>query len=140
MALNGQFIQSTEVIGEWTDWSASQAVTNMTIGNGTMESKYIQTGDLVLWHLRFVLGSTSTMGTGVLLTPPVTPVANADGSYGLHMRDASVPANYQGIATWSGAFILLVTLAAAQTSTTATTPFTWTTSDIFSFYVMYEAA
>jgi hypothetical protein len=140
MPLNGQFIQSTDVIGDLTDWSASQVVTNLTVGNGTMDSKYIQTGELVFWRVRFVLGSTSTMGTSVLFTPPVSPVASVASSYGLQMRDTSAAANYQGITTWSGGFIVLCTLAAAQTSTTATTPFTWATGDSFAFTLWYESA
>jgi hypothetical protein len=140
MPLNGEFIQSTDVIGDLTDWSASQVVTNMVVGNGTMDSKYNQTGELVFWRVRFVLGTTSTMGTSVLLTPPVSPVANAASSYGLQMRDTSVPANFHGITTWSGGFIVLCTLAAAQTSTTAATPFVWATGDSFAFTLWYEAA
>jgi hypothetical protein len=140
MPLNGEFVRSVDVIDDWTDWSASQAVTNLTVGNGTMDSEYIQSGSLVLWRVRFLLGSTSTMGTSVLFTPPVTPVANVAGSYGLYMRDTSATANFQGITTWSGAFLVLCTLAAAQTSTTATTPFTWATGDSFAFHCLYKSA
>jgi hypothetical protein len=108
--------------------------TNFTTGNGTLNyANYIQVGKLVYFTLRFTLGSTSAMGTDPTFTLPITGQSGVDNLSLCLLLDA-------GTATYSGKCEALATLGyltvfnsagtyVADSSITATVPFTWTTND-----------
>jgi hypothetical protein len=132
--------------GAWT--THTPTYTNLTIGNGTVDSKYVRIGRLCAWRWKFTLGSTSSVGTNPELTLP-TAAATATveaNSCPVFMLDASVPAFYTGIITSSSTTAIIIgALGTAAsylgfTNITATVPFTWTTSDAISFLLAYETS
>lgn len=64
----------------WSSWSPSYA--NLTIGNGTVEAKYIQIGKTVFVRWFFQLGSTSVVGTNPTISPPLVPLASYYTTFG----------------------------------------------------------
>jgi hypothetical protein len=127
----------------WESWTPT--FTNLTVGNGTTTAKFVRIGRTVHFRLRFVFGSTSAMGTSPNFTLPVT----ASSEYVIEFPFG--PALYidAGTKAWE-AFCQFNTAttglvrhsdgAGAYTNTTATAPFTWTTSDYFMVSGSYEAA
>lgn len=57
----------------WSSWTPSW--TNLTVGNGVANCKYIQVGKQVTCRFSFVLGTTSAVGTAIFFTLPVTAVS-----------------------------------------------------------------
>lgn len=132
----------------WTTWAPTYA--NLTVGNGVTTARYARVGRWVAFELKFVMGSTSAMGTNPTFTLPVT----AASRYTLNMEhygtisifDTSVPAIYAGISFTSTTGIgLLGVYNASGTYTTITgftsaIPMTWAVGDAFSVKGWYEAA
>lgn len=99
------------VIGDaWTaDGRAASAIwqaatTNPAIGNGTVASRYILAGHLLIWNVRIVAGSTTTFGSGTWqLISPFTLKKSADSLMEGVFDDASTgdnyPAWFQGVTT-----------------------------------------
>jgi hypothetical protein len=140
MPLAGDIVRAADVTAA-SAWTAfTPTLTNATVGNGTLDCAYVQIGKLVVARYRFTLGSTSTVGTNPLFTVPVTALSGLSGAYVAWLRDTSATTNYQAMVSWNGAFLTPYRLIEAQTSVTATTPFTWAVNDIMAFLVYYEAA
>lgn len=53
----------------WVTWTPTW--TNLTTGNGTTTAFYIQMGKTIYFRLKFVFGSTSSIGSDPSFTPPV---------------------------------------------------------------------
>lgn len=132
----------------WQAWTPTWG--NLTVGNGTVAAKYIQTGKLVTAHLQFTMGSTSSISGAVTFTLPVTATTaystlqNTIG--GLHLDDVG-NAGYTGIFELIGSTTVcsIYTYNASGTyvtesPVTATVPWTIGTNDFFSGTFMYEAA
>ena len=128
----------------WSSWTPT--LTNMTLGNGTVTAKYIQIGKTVTARFRFLLGSTSAIGTSPTITLPVTSAdvstlgilgngfgtSNATAYYLSARRDSSTTSQ---LVAWNSAGTYLTT-----TGITASVPNTWTTNDYIDIYMFYEAA
>lgn len=56
----------------WASWTPTW--TNLTIGNGTNDAKYIQIGKTVIWRLVFDFGSTTSISGNPIFSLPVTSV------------------------------------------------------------------
>jgi hypothetical protein len=134
-----------------TDWTAyTPTWTNLTVGNGSLTARYTQVGKVVHLIIDFVLGSTSSVGTEPSFSLPVTATsvgyrASTTPIGILHMRDVGTQ-SYQGVVVWltSGSALLQRTgVSGSNTiiaSVTATTPWTWGSSDYLSLTATYEAA
>jgi hypothetical protein len=127
--------------GGWTTWTPTWV--NLTVGNGTLTARYNQIGKTVNFELRFVMGSTSSMGSLPNFTLPVS--SNIDkGSFNLTLEDVGVGAFFGVADIFGGVCYPLVFNAAGTYVTnsyfTATVPMTWTTSDSFMIRGSYEAA
>lgn len=137
----------------WGYTSYTPALTNITIGNGTLTSYYKQIGKSVHYYGKFVMGSTSAMGTAPRIAVPITVSSNftvASNSYSAgscYLEDSGV----SGYLAWpnfsssSSTTFTIATLAASgsfvQTSSiSSTSPFTWTSTDYLTWNIMYEAA
>lgn len=121
--------------------------TNITAGNGTHSSSYRISGKQVWLQQRFVLGSTSSVGSAPTFSLPFTsiPVSN-NPNIG--------PATYlqTGTASFTGTIVHSTTTTAAfniQTTTgnytqdanvAATIPFTWANTHVLMGRALYEAA
>lgn len=85
------------VPGAWTSWTPT--ITGYTsLGNGTVDAKYIQLGKTVHYRIKIRIGTTTTMGGAAAwtFTSPVPAVAEADQWHGF----SNMP-HGQGNA-WSG--------------------------------------
>jgi len=147
---------STEATGlKWAAATSASFVsytptwTNLTKGNGTENSRYIDQNGLITWWYSLVFGSTSSMGT----TPIVTlPVAAKSGTTRVPvptvtLLDSGVGVSYGFMdfadnGTDRGVFYSFNTgvnpLAGGGISASA--PFTWGTNDAIKFQVSYEKA
>ena len=128
----------------WQAWTPS--LTNITLGNGTIVARYALIGDLVVAQFQFTLGSTSAMGTNGEVSAPVTMVSSLDnmpiGVCAAHDLAASL---YLGSVLEVGGKLRPAVGVASGTYVTAsglsaTIPMTWTTDDLLTFTVVYEAA
>ena len=120
--------------------------TNFTLGNGTLNSSYIQIGKLVLVSLDITFGSTSSItSSGINITLPVahdtnfgTPVSTV-----WYIDQGSALYPQSGIFS-SGEFRLYVNRAnttyVQQGDINSTTPFTWTTNDKIMISLSYIAS
>jgi hypothetical protein len=115
--------------------------TNLTVGNGTNVGYYCQIGKIVFFNVKFVLGSTSSVGSAEVYV--AMPVTRNDRTAGF-----TAWCNYTdtGTATYAGFMLhygtLMATGAAANYATyvSTTSPFTWTTNDAIYINGFYEAA
>lgn len=130
--------------GAWTTWSPTY--TNFTLGNGTSSAKYARVGRIIHFRLKVTLGSTSSVTGGIRISLPVEAAASdqLNGFYVL-MSDATGSRILGGTTELSttgvelNAFDSSGTYVAAVV-TSATVPFTWTTSDYFLVVGTYESA
>jgi hypothetical protein len=114
-------------------------------GNGVWSAKYLQIGKTVHVAAFFTLGTTTTKGTTMTITLPIT-ASNAarqtnGGAYAI-LGAATYPLIIKNSATSN---VELGSSVASATYTTfnaitATTPATWATSDVIYFGLTYEAA
>lgn len=134
-------------LGQWQTWTPTY--TNLTVGNGTVVSRYVQIGKTIHAVFEITFGSTSSMGTGPTISLPVTaastyttPRHNLGPAY---ILDAGTIAFQAAVRLESTTTASVGVLAAGathltQANITATVPMTWTTSDLLSFTASYEAA
>lgn len=133
----------------WTSWTPSW--TNLTLDNGTVVAKYAQIGKTVICRLSLVFGSGTSVSGLIEFTLPVTRAANA-GTAGLtpmggaDFYDSSITTTFRGgignFSTTKGHFYASTVSGSnvIASATSATVPFTWTTSDEIATQFVYEAA
>lgn len=63
------FVELAPFFSAWTSWTPTY--TNLTIGNGTVVSTYLQVGKLVHFYWRFTVGSTSSSAVNMRVSLPV---------------------------------------------------------------------
>ena len=129
----------------WTAYTPT--FTNLTVGNGTIDFKFVQIGKTVHARGSLVFGSTTTVTGSIIFS---TPVAAITAGGNPHVANATM--NDSGTATFTGHLSLnnttnfqLQAQRADATYTTrtvanATVPFTWTTNDAILFFATYQAA
>jgi len=133
--------------GFWSSWTPTLA--NITQGNGTVVAEFTRIGDLVTYMFRFVLGSTSAIGTTPTFTLPVAAHADYVGAvmdYGRGQARDTGTGSFElvGLVS-SGTVVQPVCLDASNpiasySGITATSPFTWTTGDSFFVSGTYRTA
>lgn len=128
----------------WSTWSPTW--TNLNLGNGVLNAKYIQIGKAVFGQVNLLFGSTTTVSGGVKFTLPVT----SNSAY----RTDSVIGTliYNGVVYGPGFLCWTSTTTATLQATTvsatyatgvdfsSTVPFTWGTGSALTFNFNYEAA
>lgn len=135
----------TLVAPDWATWTPT--LTNLTQGNGTVVARYQQVGKTVNYWFKFTLGSTSAVGTDPQFTLPAAPsasyAANTEALGTGSIRDNSAPTLRQAIA-WlvSGSNVHVQSFSGTGDAgnITATSPWTWATSDVLYVAGTYEAA
>jgi hypothetical protein len=130
--------------GAWTSWTPTW--TNLTIGNATVDAKYARASRLIHWKLKMTFGSTTSVSGAIRFTLPVAAATGIefDMTHGV-LQDASA-SRHLGVTTYVSTTV--AQLASIDTTggiavlinTSATSPFTWTTSDIILFRGFYESA
>ncbi len=133
----------SNLTGAWKTWTPTFAVT--TLGNGAVTGRYTQSGKTIKGWGKFVLGSTSAVGSSPTMNFPVTAHATSSGLIGqVGLLDA-------GILWYSGDFLvasattgLLMAESAVSSYVglgvlTANIPFTWGDTDQIIVWFEYEA-
>lgn len=153
-AINGTFIESvldqietltTSVEGEWSTWTP--ALTNLTLGNGSVVARYKAQGKTVHYRFRFTMGSTSAVGTSPRFTLPVAPVTSVpyvtfQEPFGDGNLLDSGTANRRGqviFISGSTVEVLSFSTTGVLTTITATVPQTWATGDVIAVTGVYES-
>lgn len=125
--------------GEWQSYTPTW--TNLTVGNGTVVTKYFRVGSMVTYTGKITIGSTTSIAGFVSVTLPVTA---QDG-----FMNGSARYSDDGTRAYVGA----VSILAGGTSIgfthsesggfgawNATNPFTIAAGDLISWNITYEAA
>jgi hypothetical protein len=130
--------------GAWTTWTPSY--TNLTIGNGTVTSKYAQIGKTVFFEFNLIFGSTTSITSSApTFTLPVNAVAKNFFNSG-NILDAGTSNYAAGCDVAAGGNlsyfkVLRASATFAQPeSITSTTPMTWTTNDELTISGNYQVA
>lgn len=130
-------------VGAYTSYAPT--LTNVTVGNGTLSSKYTVVGKQVHYYGFFTLGSTSSI-TGIIgVALPVTAISQAIGISAARLLETGVNSVMGQIFFAALTRFDIYAIGAASTyagwaATSSTVPFTWGTGDQFSWNVTYEAA
>lgn len=128
-------------------WSAyTPAMTQWTLGNGTLTGRTAQHGKTVHFSLRLTIGSTTSSGGSGIMTLSL-PVAAEMGSSTTafppigwaSLRDVSAPAQRQWMACLNSTSTFLMA-DDSLTPVQGTTPWTWATGDLIVVNGSYEAA
>ena len=133
----------TAITNAWTTWTPT--LTNLTLGNGTVLSTYRRLGKTVDIRFRFVLGSTSAVGTNPAFSLPFSAAAalvtatefpgagmmadSSSGSAVAQPRPFISPATTCNLQYFSAA----TTVA----SITSTLPWTWAVGDSIDVWGTY---
>lgn len=132
----------------WAMTSFTPTYTGFTLGNGTVDARYLQMGKFVFVRMVITLGSSSSMSGLLTGTLPVTAQAN----YALNFQHVGIArfvaaaVSYTGQARLSDAthFQFTVSGAAAtyttEVATSSTIPGTWAAADSIVSQFWYEAA
>ena len=126
--------------------SYTPTTANVTVGNGTLTAKYVRVNKFIFGQIKFLLGSTSAIGSSPQFGLPVTG-ATVVGEIPcqVYCLDSGV-AFYYASASIQTTTITPITMQSAGTYLTnsanfsATIPFTWSTNDYISISFCYEAA
>lgn len=129
----------------WQSWTPTLSGGWLN-GNGTWTAKYAKLGKNVIATGYFVVGSTTTKGTTLNVSLPVTAATSnnvngtawagttaSTGLSTLHVLPSSTTVVQLAAVNTAGTY---TTLAAVTT----TAPITWATGSVFSFTAIYESA
>jgi hypothetical protein len=150
-ALETKVAIGNTVLGTYTDYSASQTYSGVTVGNGTTTSYYARVNNFVHFHGRFDLGSTSAITGAVQISLPINLSSTMTGTGSpmgfAYYSDASAGILYPAdlIAAGSATFVFTSSWTASGTyvqrgNLSATVPFTWAVSDRIYWNIYYKAA
>jgi hypothetical protein len=123
----------------WISYTPS--LTNISLGNGSVDFAYSQIGARVNVRGRLTFGSTTSISGSATFSLPATATGVAYGSCILRANNT----DYEGVAVSTSSTVVLSAFNSAGTysaraNTSATVPATWTTGDLISFSLTYEAA
>jgi hypothetical protein len=129
----------------WTSYTPTW--TGLTTGNGTLNySEYLQIGKIVFYRGGFTFGSTTSV-TAAAFAPslPVAMSMNNNEPVGvLRIQDFGVGPFMGNITVYSNALESNVNKVDATYQTlpqiSSTVPMTWTTSDVYQWFITYKAA
>ena len=131
-------------IGAWDSW-APVLSNGFANGNGVWSNAlYTQIGKTVHFKASFTSGTTSTYGTGMRISLPLTGVASEVGQFSGYIERSTTRYPILPL-DFSSTYMTLMASNASGTYTTQTTmsstvPLTWTTGDKISISGSYEAA
>ena len=127
----------------WQSWAPTLSG-GWANGNGTWNARYVQIGKTVHFSAIFTLGTTTTKGTTLGVSLPVTAQSNTATKFLLSMIAGG--SYYDGTAQKTSTTGMTLYSSNAGSSTlfrsliTATSPGTWVTGDSFIINGTYEAA
>lgn len=129
--------------GAWTSWTPTW--TNLTVNNGTVSALYARASRLITWKLKLTFGSTTSVSGGIRFELPVAAATGVefDNSFGTFVDASS--SRHLAMSQFISTTVIQVngmTVSGSnviQIATTASVPFTWTTSDQIYFSGVYES-
>lgn len=139
------------VTGTGSGWAWSSFVpvfTNLTVGNGTLTARYIQTGKTVNVSVEFVLGNTSSISGSVTFTLPVTAKSyNTNTPLGISDYFSSAGGSFSMGAVWWNSTTSVILIVGNASSTyiignalSGSIPHSWTSTDKILVNFVYEAS
>ncbi len=152
-ALEAKVAIGNTVMGKYTAYTPTFP-SGLTLGNGTVTAEYCRVNDFVHYWGRVVWGTETSINTsGLQVSLPVNHDSNFSSTTGMTtgfvtLRDTGAAVSHTGtirpIETFPGTAsiacqnIVNTYLATALVATTA--PFTWTSTDIITWSMFYQAA
>jgi hypothetical protein len=143
----GQVLTAAELnaIGEWIDYTPTW--TNLTVGNGTQNFRYLQVNKCIFIMGTLTFGSTTSItGNNPTFTLPVTADTAAPAFFGSFTAADIGTENYHGLClvasstTAAGRVFGVTGTRIKSDAVTSTVPMTWTTNDRYDVQFFYEAA
>ena len=129
----------------WTTYTPSLSG-SITIGNGTLTGRYMESNTTVIAEVTILFGSTTTVNSTVFIGLPFAAQSVNGGNqiHNLHLRDEGT-GTFTGHAIVSGSSVICYIDGASSTYVTSvginsTTPFTWTSTDFIKLNITYEKA
>ena len=131
-------LTTLEAQGEWVDYASTQTFSaGLTVGNGTLVSRYARIGDVVHMSGYFILGSTSAISGNVDMSIPYTNLMTTIQDWPGHARfwDQSSNLFWGGtpVAIGTGTFRLTYFLVSGSLVRNGDlgqyVPITWTSGD-----------
>jgi hypothetical protein len=141
IACNGPVYERgrTAAIGEWIAFTPT--VTGLTLGNGTIATKYARVGKTVLMEGTITLGSTSSIAGSANISLPVSNTGIVSGQPVGHAVyiDVSTGSRYGGIVSVNSSTVVgFWTFAAPFGQVATAVPFTWATGDVIVFQLCWQ--
>lgn len=144
--LNTYLRDNQKALTEWQDYTPTwtAASSNPSIGNGSLQGRYIQAGDLVHWHLYLYIGSTTTFGSGNWrLGLPVTSAGAGLFLRGHALIHDSGSTYWHGHARYSSTTTVIVSVgkeSGGGAECESSWPMAWASGDSLRISGTYEAA
>lgn len=130
-------------VGAWQSWAPTLSGGWLN-GNGTWVARYAQSGKTVFVQGFFTLGTTTTKGTNLNCSLPVSAAVSAgqpSAVFGIAAgQQTQLLGYFSNTSTLTIRAINVSATYAAPAAVTATVPATWVTNDYFTFNFSYEAA
>ena len=126
----------------WTTYTPTFSG-SITVGNGTLTGRYMESNTTVIVEVSLIFGSTTTVNSTVFISLPFS--ANSGNQiHNLHLRDEGTQ-TYTGHAITSGSNVICYADNSSGTyvvsgGISSTAPFTWTTTDKIILNITYEKA
>lgn len=124
-------------VDAWTAYTPTN--TNVTLGNGTQVARYQRIGRLIAVNYDLLWGSTTAYAGSISIGLPVPAGATGKWIGSALYLDANVN-DFPGVCRISAGGTVMTPVINSGGGVTATTPFTWVTTDRLSISVVYEAA
>lgn len=134
---------TTDISGAWVSFTPTW--TGLTIGNATVDAKYMQIGKTVTFFISVTMGSTTAFGANWTATLPVTARIGGEYRFPIGMKDASAANNYIGTTFNHTTTVMNLAITGGTNgllpgTITSTVPFAWAVSDLLTISGTYEAA
>jgi hypothetical protein len=125
--------------GAWQSYTPTW--TNLTVGNGTVVTKYVRIGSMVTYIGKITIGSTTSIGGFVSVALPVTAQDSfLTGSARLNDDGTRSYVGAVSIASGGNSIAFTHSESGGFGSWNATNPFTIAAADVISWNITYEAA
>jgi hypothetical protein len=138
---------TNDVDSAWQSWTPSIGGTGWALGDAVAVGRYKQIGKTIIANASITFAAGSTFGAGNLtVSIPVTAVAASNQFVGLVRLVDTGTANFVGHAALGSTTTVTIFVGRAdatylaQSNVTSTVPFTWVSTDVLRYQIIYEAA
>lgn len=136
--------QLVDLYASWTSYSPTWtgATTNPVLGNGSLDAGYRAIGKTISVRIRLVIGSTTTLGSGLWsISLPSGLAPAAVQTLGGFASNSSGSSRYAlGAYLTAGAGVFRIAAADGTSGVSGTSPFAWANGDQLVLNGVYEAS